>query len=470
MFPFPVFRCIIWDSLKEGSACGMEKKYEIDMCNGPLFRKILLFTVPLMLSGILQLLFNAADMIVVGQWVGPDALAAVGSTGPLINLLVNVFIGLSVGANVLVARYYGGGQDKELSDMVHTAVLTSIICGVVLIFVGFFVTPYALRAMSVPEEVFDQSVLYLRIYFAAMPAMMLYNFGAAILRAVGDTRRPLVFLTIAGVVNVLMNLVFVIVFSMGVAGVALATAISQVISAVLVVLCLMHSEGPYKISLKALHITPHKFIMMTRIGLPAGLQGAVFSISNVLIQSSVNSFGSIAMAGNSAAGNLEGFVYTAMNTLHQTAVSFVGQNYGAKKYKRIGTIALQCLGIVTVVGLVMGNAVYFAGNVLLKLYAKEPEVIAFGMRRLLMICCPYFLCGVMDTLVGCLRGMGRSIMPMFVSLAGACLFRVIWIYTIFEQNRTLETLYISYPISWIITSLVHAGCFLFIYGKIRKNT
>lgn len=447
----------------------MEKKYEIDMCNGPLFKKILLFTIPLMLSGILQLLFNAADMIVVGQWVGPDALAAVGSTGPLINLLVNVFIGLSVGANVLVARYYGGGQEKELSDMVHTAILTSVICGVILIFVGFFVTPYALRAMAVPEEVFDQSVLYLRIYFAAMPAMMLYNFGAAILRAVGDTRRPLVFLTIAGVANVLMNLLFVIVFSMGVAGVALATAISQVISAVLVTLCLMRQEGPYKLSLKELRITPHKFLMMVRIGLPAGLQGAVFSISNVLIQSSVNSFGSVAMAGNSAAGNLEGFVYTAMNTLHQTSVSFVGQNYGAKKYKRIGVIALQCLAIVTVVGLVMGNAMYLAGNILLRLYAKEPEVIAYGMRRLFMICCPYFLCGVMDTLVGCLRGMGRSVMPMFVSLAGACLFRVIWIYTVFEQNRTLETLYISYPISWIITSLVHLTCFLFIYRKVRKQ-
>lgn len=447
----------------------MEKKYEIDMCNGPLFKKILLFTVPLMLSGILQLLFNAADMIVVGQWVGPDALAAVGSTGPLINLIVNVFIGLSVGANVLVARYYGGGQEKELSDMVHTAVLTSVICGVILIFVGFFVTPYALRLMAVPEDVFDQSVLYLRIYFAAMPAMMLYNFGAAILRAVGDTRRPLVFLSIAGVANVLMNLLFVIVFSMGVAGVALATAVSQVISAILVVRCLMRSEGPYKLSLKDLHITPHKFVMMARIGLPAGLQGAVFSISNVLIQSSVNSFGTDAMAGNSAAGNLEGFVYTAMNTLHQTAVSFVGQNYGAKKYKRIGTIALQCLAIVTVVGLVFGNAIYFTGNVLLKLYAKEAVVIEYGMRRLLIICCPYFLCGVMDTLVGCLRGMGRSIMPMFVSLAGACLFRVIWIYTIFEQNRSLETLYISYPISWIITSMVHLTCFLAIYRKIRKQ-
>ncbi|MGN1148367.1 MAG: MATE family efflux transporter [Lachnospiraceae bacterium] len=446
------------------------KKYEIDMCNGPLFGKILLFTLPLMLSGILQLLFNAADMIVVGRWVGSNALAAVGSTGPLINLLVNVFIGLSVGTNVLVARYFGAGQDKELSEMVHTAILTAAICGVLLIFVGFFTAPFALRLMGAPEEVLGQSVLYIRIYFAAMPAMMVYNFGSAILRAVGDTRRPLYFLTVAGVINVILNLIFVIVCSMGVAGVALATAVSQVISATLVIICLMKSDGAYRLDFKALRIVPHKFIMMIKIGLPAGLQGAIFSISNVLIQSSVNSFGATAMAGNSAAGNLEGFVYTSMNTLHQTAVSFVGQNYGAKKYRRIRTIALECLAIVTVVGLVMGNGVYLAGNTLLQLYSTEEEVIAYGMRRLLYICCPYFLCGVMDTLVGCLRGLGRSVLPMLVSLTGACLFRIVWIYTVFAADRTLDVLYVSYPISWAITSLVHLGCLLVIYGNILQKS
>ncbi len=446
-----------------------DKKYEIDMCNGPLLGKILLFALPLMLSGILQLLFNAADMIVVGRWAGSNALAAVGSTGSLINLLVNVFIGLSVGANVLVARYYGANQEKELSDMVHTAMLTSFICGVVLIFVGFFVAPVALTAMGTPPEVLDQAVLYIRIYFAAMPAMMVYNFGSAILRAVGDTRRPLYFLSIAGVINVILNLVFVIRFSMDVAGVALATAISQVVSAILVVVCLIRSEGPYQLRLKELRIVPHKLGMMARIGLPAGLQGAIFSISNVLIQSSVNSFGATAMAGNSAAGNLEGFVYTAMNSLHQTAISFVGQNFGAKKYKRIGKISILCLGIVTVVGLVMGIGLYFVSPLLLQLYATEQEVIAYGIRRLLYISCPYFLCGVMDTLVGCLRGMGRSVLPMIVSLSGACLFRVIWIYTIFAANRTMDVLYISYPISWTITSLVHLGCFLIIYHKYKKS-
>ena len=445
------------------------KKYEIDMCNGPLLGKILLFSLPLMLSGILQLLFNAADMIVVGRWAGSNALAAVGSTGSLINLLVNVFIGLSVGANVLVARYYGANQEKELSDMVHTAMLTSFICGIILIFVGFFVAPVALTAMGTPPEVLDQAVLYVRIYFAAMPAMMVYNFGSAILRAVGDTRRPLYFLSIAGVINVILNLVFVIRFSMDVAGVALATAISQVVSAVLVVICLMRSEGPYQLRLKELRIVPHKLGMMARIGLPAGLQGAIFSISNVLIQSSVNSFGATAMAGNSAAGNLEGFVYTAMNSLHQTAISFVGQNFGARKYKRISKISILCLGIVTVVGLVMGIGLYFVSPLLLQLYATEKEVIAYGIRRLLYISCPYFLCGVMDTLVGCLRGMGRSVLPMIVSLSGACLFRVIWIYTIFAANRTMDVLYISYPISWTITSLVHLGCFWIIYYKYKKN-
>lgn len=445
------------------------KKYEIDMCNGPLFGKILLFTLPLMLSGILQLLFNAADMIVVGRWVGSNALAAVGSTGSLINLLVNVFIGLSVGANVLVARYFGAGQEKELSDMVHTAVLTSFICGIFLIFLGFFVAPHALLAMGTPEEVLDQAVLYIRIFFAAMPSMMVYNFGSAILRAVGDTRRPLYFLTAAGVINVIMNLFFVVVCSLGVAGVALATAISQTVSAVLVVVCLMRSDGPYRLEPKELRIVPAKMSAMIKIGLPAGLQGAIFSVSNVLIQSSVNSFGAVAMAGNSAAGNLEGFVYTAMNTLHQTAVSFVGQNYGARKYKRIGVIALECLAIVAVVGLVMGNAVYFGGNVLLKLYSDETSVITYGMRRLFYICCPYLLCGIMDTLVGCLRGMGRSILPMLVSLTGACLFRIIWIYTIFPMDRTLDTLYFSYPVSWAITAFVHLGCFLLIYFKIRKK-
>ncbi len=446
------------------------KKYEIDMCNGPLFSKIVLFSLPLMLSGILQLLFNAADMIVVGRWAGSSALAAVGSTGSLVNLIVNVFIGLSVGANVLVARYYGSGQDNELSDTVHTAILVSIISGIALIFIGCFVAPKALLLMGTPKDVLPQAVLYIRIYFCGMPAMMLYNFGASILRAVGDTKRPLYYLSAAGVINVVLNLIFVIVFHLGVAGVALATTLSQVVSAALVIRCLSLSDGSYKLDLRRLRIVKHKLGLMIRIGLPAGFQGAVFSISNVLIQSSVNSFGSLAMAGNSAAANLEGFVYTAMNTFHQTAVSFTSQNYGARNYKRIGKILLICCASVTVVGLVLGSMFYLFGGTLLSLYSEDPVVIGYGINRLFYICLPYFLCGLMDTLVGVIRGMGYAIMPMIVSLTGACLLRVIWIYTVFQEYRSLQVLYLSYPFTWTVTALVHLICFGIVYHKLCSKT
>ena len=446
-----------------------DKKYEIDMCNGPLLGKIMIFYIPLMLSGVLQLLFNAADIIVVGRFAGSEALAAVGSTSSLINFLVNLFIGLSVGANVLVARFYGAGQKKELSEMVHTAILTSVVSGVILVLVGVLVAAPALQLMGTPEDVIEHSVLYMRIYFCGMPAMMAYNFGSAVLRAVGDTKRPLYYLLFAGVVNVVLNLIFVICFSMGVAGVALATVISQVISAVLVLRCLVMSNADYRLVLKELKIVPDKLIKMVQIGVPAGLQGALFSISNVLIQSSVNSFGSIAMAGNTAASNIEGFVYTSMNAFYQTAISFTGQNYGAQKFKRIGKIALICQGMVILVGLLLGNTAYFCSGTLLKLYSTEAEVIRYGMLRMSYICVTYCLCGMMDVMVGLLRGMGYSIMPMLVSLTGACLFRVVWIYTIFQQYRTLDCLYISYPISWTLTFIVHLICFCVVYFKLLKK-
>lgn len=446
------------------------KSYEIDMCNGPLFGKIMLFFVPLMLSGILQLLFNAADIVVVGRFAGNQALAAVGSTSSLINLLVNVFIGLSVGANVLVARFYGANKEKELSEMVHTAILTALISGCILVVLGAVLSGPALHLMETPEDVIDQSILYMRIYFIGMPAMMAYNFGSAILRAVGDTKRPLYYLLIAGVVNVILNLIFVIVFSMGVAGVAWATVLSQVISAALVLRCLIKSDAGYRLDLKQLKIVPDKLLKMIQIGVPAGLQGALFSISNVLIQSSVNSFGSLAMAGNTAASNIEGFVYTSMNAFHQTAISFTGQNYGARKYKRIGKILLICQIMVMVVGLVMGNLAYAFADILLRLYSSDAVVIEYGVLRLSIICVLYCLCGMMDVMVGSLRGMGYSIMPMLVSLTGACLFRVVWIYTIFKAYPTLECLYISYPISWALTFLVHLLCFAVVYRKLIKYT
>ncbi len=439
------------------------------MCSGALLPKILLYSLPLMLSGILQLLFNAADVVVVGRFAGNDALAAVGSTSSLINLLVNVFIGLSVGANVMVARFYGAGQKRELEEMVHTAILTSLVSGVLLIFVGLLLSRPLLLLMDTPENVIDQAVLYIRIYFVGMPAMMLYNFGSAVLRAVGDTRRPLYYLSVAGVINVVLNLVFVISFDMSVAGVALATIISQTISAILVLVCLMRTEGGYRVSLKKLRIVKDKMLKMIQIGLPAGLQGALFSVSNVLIQSSVNSFGSIAMAGNTAAQNLEGFVYTAMNSLHQTCISFTGQNYGARQYKRMGKILLICQGCVIAVGLILGNGVYLAGGTLLKLYSPDAEVIAYGRLRLFYICTTYALCGMMDVMVGSLRGMGYSIMPMLVSLTGACLFRVVWIMTVFQAYHSLEALYISYPISWLLTFAVHLLCFLILYRRMLSK-
>lgn len=445
------------------------KKYEIDMCHGPLLGKILVFYIPLMLSGILQLLFNAADIIVVGQFAGNESLAAVGSTGALINLIINLFIGLSVGANVLVARYYGANQQTELKEMVQTAIATSVISGILLVFVGFFVAKPALTLMGTPDDVVGQSVLYMRIYFAGMPFMMAYNFGAAVLRAVGDTKRPLYYLLIAGIANVILNLIFVICFSMHVAGVATATVISQAISAVLVIRCLLKTDSVYKLELKGIKISMDKLGKMFKIGLPAGVQGALFSISNVLIQSSVNSFGSVAMAGNTAGSNIEGFVYTSMNAFYQSAISFCGQNYGAKEYKRVGKALFICEVLVILVGLLLGNGAYLAGGTLLKLYSSDPEVISYGILRMRYISVIYFLCGMMDVMVGGLRGIGYSIMPMLVSLTGACLFRIVWIYTVFQEVRTLPCLYISYPISWILTFSVHLICFLIVYKKLFRK-
>ena len=441
------------------------KSYEMDMCNGPLLGKILLFAVPLKLSGILQLLFNAADIVVVGRFAGSHALAAVGSTSSLINLLINVFVGLSVGANVLVARYYGAQKEKDLSETIHTAIMTSIVSGLFLVIVGVAAARPLLELMGTPEDVLSHSVLYMRIYFVGMPVLMLYNFGSAILRAIGDTRRPLYFLFIAGVVNVVLNLFFVLGLGMGVDGVGWATVISEHISAILVMKSLMTAEGPLKLHLKKLKIYKKKLIQIVKVGLPAGVQGAIFSISNVLIQSSVNSFGSIAMAGNTASANVEGFVYTAMNAVYQTNLSFTSQNLGGGKYTRINRTLYICLAVVTAVGLVLGTAAVFGGTELLGIYSSDPEVIHYGMLRMSIICSTYFICGIMDCMVGSLRGMGYSMVPMFVSLAGACGLRVVWIFTVFAAYRSLEVLDISYPISWTVTAIAH----MLTFRKIRRR-
>ncbi|MDE7286581.1 MAG: MATE family efflux transporter [Lachnospiraceae bacterium] len=447
----------------------MRKSYEIDMCNGPLLGKIMLFTLPLMLSGILQLLFNAADVIVVGRFAGNEALAAVGATGSLTNLLVNLFIGLSVGANVLVARYYGAKQDEEVSQPVHTSILVSVIGGILLAIIGIAAAKPLLLMMDTPENVIQHSVLYMRIYFLGMPVMLLFNFGSAILRAIGDTRRPLIYLIIAGVINVLLNLCFVIVFRMGVAGVALATVIAQCVSTTLIIRCLMQSESSFKVCFEKLHMNWEKFRKIAAIGLPAGIQGSLFSISNVLIQSSVNSFGSIAMAGNTAGSNIEGFVYTAMNSVHQTAVSFTGQNLGGRRYDRINKILIECLLFVTAIGLVMGNGAVLLGQQILGFYSTDPQVISYGMQRMEIICAFYCFCGIMDVLVGCIRGLGYAVMPMIVSLLGACAFRIVWIYSVFQWDRTLQTLYISYPVSWTLTAIAHLICFMVVRNKLKEK-
>lgn len=445
------------------------RSYEIDMCNGPIFGKIVAFAVPLMLSGILQLLFNAADIIVVGRFAGSESLAAVGSTSSLINLLVNVFIGLSIGANVLVAQFYGAQRRKDLEETVHTAMLLAALGGVFLIVLGVALADPLLEMMGTPEDVLPLAALYMKIYFVGMPVTLVYNFGSAILRAVGDTRRPLYFLLTAGIINVVLNLIFVIQFSMGVAGVALATVISQCVSAALIVQCLVRSDAPYRLRRDRLKMTPEKLGLIAKIGLPAGLQGAIFSISNVLIQSSVNSFGSVAMAGNTAAANIEGFVYTSMNAVYQTALSFTSQNFGAKKFDRMTKILLYCLGLVTAVGLVLGGGAVLLGRPLLGIYSSDPQVIQYGINRLRIISGPYFLCGIMDTMVGALRGIGYSVIPMLVSLTGACAFRVVWIFTFFAMNRTLQTLYLSYPVSWTITFTAHVICYILIRRRLAKR-
>lgn len=448
----------------------MRKSYEIDMCSGPLLSRILLFAIPLICSGVLQLVFNATDIIVVGRFVSSNAMAAVGSTSSLINLLVNFFIGISVGANVLVARFRGANDFDDAQETVQTALITAVAGGFVLIALGILLARPMLVWMATPDEVISQAVLYMRVYLIGMPATMLYNFGAAILRAVGDTRRPLYFLTLAGLVNVAGDLLFVLVLDMGVAGVAVATVISQIISATLIVLCLMRQDGMCNVNLRRMRFHRDKFLRIMQVGLPAGLQSVIFNISNVLIQSSINSFGATVVAGNTAASNIEGFVYTSMNALYQTSLSFTSQNLGARQFGRIDKILVRCLALVFVIGLVLGNGAHLLGQTLLGIYTSEPEVIAYGMMRLGVVSVTYCLCGMMDVVAGSVRGLGYSILPMLVSLVGACVFRIIWIFTVFQWQHTLFSLYISYPISWALTICAHLVCYFAVRRRVFPRT
>ena len=439
----------------------------MDMVHGPLAGKILLFALPLMFSSILQLLFNAADVVVVGRYAGEAALAAVGSTSSLINLLVTLFVGFSVGTNVVVARDLGAGRPEQVRAGVHTAVAIALISGVLLTVLGLAAAwPLLVWTASTPD-VIDLATLYLRIYFCGMPVNMLYNFGAAILRAQGDTRRPLYFLAIAGVTNVALNLLFVIVFQMSVAGVALATIISQAVSAFLVLGCLMRDQGPLHLDMKKLCIDKRIMIQIMRVGLPAGFQGIVFSLSNVVIQSSINSFGSTAIiAGSAASANIEGFVYVAMNAFYQTDLTFTSQNYGAGECGRVDRSLILCQAYVVAAGLLLGVLAAVFGHPLAAIYAPgKEEVISHAILRLKYICIPYFLCGVMDVMVGVLRGLGHSIVPMIVSMVGACGVRLLWVATIFQTYHTPQMLYLSYPVSWLITGGVHVAFFL----AVRKH-
>lgn len=443
----------------------------VDLCSGPFLKKIILFTLPIIATSLLQLLFNAADLIVVGHWCGSASLSAVGATGALINLLVNLFMGLSVGAGVCVAQGIGAKNDEAVHKTVHTAIPAAVLCGVILTAVGITLSPPMLELMDTPEDVLPLSVIYLRIYFGGIIPILLYNFGASILRAAGDTRSPLIFLSIAGVLNVGLNLFFVLALDMDVAGVSLATVLSQVLACVLVLRKLAKRTDACRLFFKKMYIHPQALWKIVKIGLPAGIQGSLFSISNVIIQSSINGFGTVVLTGSTAAANIEGFVYVSMNAFAQTAMTFVGQNTGARKYENIGRVARICLLCVSAVGITAGGLARLFGHPLLSVYiSDEPDAFRYGLIRLSYVCLPYFLCGIMDVMSGTLRGMGASLVPMILTVCGICGFRLVWIYTIFAMERfhTLEMLFVSYPISWAATFFA-LGAFYFVMKRSLKK-
>lgn len=446
-----------------------KNKYEIDMCSGPIMPKLISFSIPLMLSGILQLMFNAVDIIIVGKFSGSLALAAVGSTTALINVFTNLFIGISLGANVLSARFYASGRNKEMSETVHTSIALALVSGILMALVGLGFSRSALEIMGTPADVIDQSALYMRIYFMGMPFFMLYNYGAAILRSVGDTKRPLLFLIISGIVNAVLNMILVICFHLDVEGVAIATVAAQMISCVLVLRCLYRSEGSYQLRFSRLTLKWVYLKQIFQVGIPAGLQSTVINFSNALLQSSVNSFGSVAMAGYTAANNIFGFLYAAANSVTQACMSFTSQNYGIGKLERMDKVLINCMILTVGISLTLGCGAYFFGPELLKIYTDEPEVIRCGMEILSFTTVPYFFCGIMDLFPGALRGMGHSAVPMILSVIGTVGMRVIWIFMVFPAHRSLEVLFISYPASWIATILLQVACFLIVRKKVHRT-
>ncbi len=439
------------------------------MCNGSIMDKLISFSLPLMLSGILQLMFNAVDIVVVGRFSGSQALAAVGSTTALINIFTNLFIGISLGANVLAARFYASGKEKEMSETVHTAITLALISGIIMAGIGLLLAKLALRLMGTPSDVIELSTLYMRIYFCGMPFFMLYNYGAAILRAVGDTKRPLIFLIISGVVNAGLNMILVIIFHMGVAGVGIATVISQLISCILVLRCLYKSEGCYQLRFSKLRIQKVYLRQIFQVGIPAGIQSTVINFSNALLQSSVNSFGSTAMAGYTAANNILGFLYASVNAVTQACMSFTSQNYGVGKYKRMDRVLINCLILSVVISGILGCGSYAFGTEVLKVYTEDPKVIQCGLEILSMTTVTYFLCGIMDLFPGALRGMGRSGVPMILSIIGTVGTRIVWIFMLFPQHRSLEFLFISYPASWLFTIVMQVICFYFVRKQVHAK-
>ena len=450
-----------------------KKRFEIDMCNGNLFVKIIIFSLPLMLMGILQLLYNAADLIVVGNFGGDKtAIGAIGSTSSLISLTVNLFMGLSVGTNVTCAKYYGAKNNEKISKVVHTSILLSLIMGIGLGALGFI---FADDLLTLMKNDLELSRVYLKIYFIGMPFNLVYNFAAAVLRAVGDTKRPLYFLSIAGLVNIILNIISVVVFKMGVAGVAYATIASQFVSCILIMITLCKTKECYRFSFNQLKINKRELFEILKIGLPAGIQSSIFSISNVIIQTSINRFNYIVMNGNTAASSVEDFVYVSMESVYHASLAFTSQNVGAKKTDNIKKITAYSLIIVTLIAVIFGGTLFIFGKQALSIYTKVPDEIEVGYIRLHYLCLPYFLCGIMDVMVGILRGMGYSTLPMIISIIGICGFRISWIYGYFYQHtnftdyKDLNLLYVSYPISWIITFLVQLTCYLILSNKRFKQ-
>ena len=439
------------------------------MCNGTIMDKLISFSFPLMLTSILQLMFNAVDIIVVGRFSGSQSLAAVGSTTALINIFTNLFIGISLGANVLAARYYAAGRDKEMSEAVHTAIFLALISGLIMAVVGVGASRFALTLMGTPDDVIDLSVLYMRIYFIGMPFFMLYNYGAAILRAVGDTKRPLFYLIAAGLANVVLDLLLVIVIPMNVAGVAVGTVASQMVSCILVLRCLYRTEGSYQLRFSRLTIKSEHLKMIFQVGVPAGIQSTVINFSNALLQSSVNSFGSTAMAGYTAANNIIGFLYSAVNAVTQACMSFTSQNYSVGKPKRMDRVLVNCIILTVSVSAAMGIGAYAFGGQLLKIYTSEADVIRCGLEVLSITTVPYFLCGIMDLFPGAMRGMGHSGVPMILSVIGTVGTRIVWVYLLFPHHRSLYFLFISYPASWILTIIMQAVCFYFVRKQCRME-